>query len=176
MNIWTKLGLTAAILFGSSKIFAAKSALKVGNSLKVNIKDAAINKVIANPFNGGIELKIIVELHNPTDDSIVLTQPYTQLLSDDLIISSTERSNKQFKLNAFSKITLDPILFVLTWPTIIAQLSRVNAGIPREYSVFQKVSYLISNYKAIVAKLRLGVKYTTEVNGLYYSDIQNLNF
>ena len=176
MKILGKLLLTAGILFGSSRIYAATTALKVGSNLNVNLNKPRIHRLNPNPFGGGIEIRLEVELQNPTSGSLEITQPFIQLLSSDSIISSTVVSSKKFILKPLSKITLDTISFIITWPTILSRLSVMNSEIPNGYNLIQKVSWIISNYKQIVTKLKLAVKYSTDVNGLYYSDIQKLNF
>ena len=102
MNIWGKIGLTAIALIGGSQLFAASKAKKVSDELNINLINPRIHKLDPNPFGGGIEIRTEVQLQNPTNGSMQITQPYLQILSHDSVISSTlPFSNKFPKTLAF---------------------------------------------------------------------------
>lgn len=175
MNIWAKVGLTALALIGGSKLFAATRAKKVSDQLNVNLLNPRIHKVDPNPFGGGIELRMEVQLQNPTNGSMEITQPYMQLISSGVVLSSTKTSSKKFRLKPMSQLTLDTISFKLSWTTIISQLTAINYNMPENQSLLQKASWIVSNHRQILNQLNLAVQYKTYANGLFYTAINKIN-
>jgi len=176
MNIWGKIGLTAIALIGGSQLFAASKAKKVSDELNINLINPRIHKLDPNPFGGGIEIRTEVQLQNPTNGSMQITQPYLQILSHDSVISSTEVSKKQFTIKPLSQIKLDTVSFKLDWTTIISRLAALDYGVPKDLSLLKKAGWIIANYKQIVSKLNLSVKYSTHANGLFFSDTKKISF
>lgn len=175
MNIWGKIGLTALILMGSSKLFAASKALEVGMNMNVNILNPRIHKIDPDPISGGIEIRLEIELQNPTTSSMNMTQPYVQLLSNDSVISSTPVSKKIFLIDTKSQIILDTISLKLKWTDIFSQLSSARNSIPNNWNFIQKMSWIGSNYKQLISQMNLAVKYSTHANGIFYSDTIKIN-
>jgi len=172
MNIYAKIGLTILAILGGSKLLSAKRALEVGNDLNVNIINPRLGKASFND----IEVIVDVQLQNPTQGKLHIIQPFVQLFSHNTKLASTLVSNKAFTLKPLSQTTLDPFVFKLGFTTILDQLQKLNYDIPSDYSLFKKVTWLIANKNQLLSQLKLSVKYTTQVNGLQYSDTEYINF
>ncbi len=175
MNIWGKIGLTVLALAGGSKLFAATKAFQVSEELHIDLLNPRIHKLDPNPFGGGIEVRTEVQLQNPTNGRLQITQPYLQILSHGKVMSATNVNGKQFTLKPLSQLKLDTVSFKLEWATILTQLAAMDYGIPVEYSLIKKIGWLITNYKQIVSKLDLAVRYSLYANGLFFSDTQKIN-
>ena len=172
MNIYAKIGLALIAFIGGSKLLSAQQALAVGNDLNVNIINPRLGKVSFSD----IEVIVDVQLQNPTQGKLHITQPFVQLFSHSTKLSSTLVSNKSFTLKPLSQTTLDPFIFKLEFTTILDQLEKLNYNIPKEYNFIKKAAWLVSNKNYLLNQMKLSVKYTTQVNGLQYSDTQYLNF
>jgi len=172
MNIYAKIGLALLAIVGSSKLLSAQRALSVGNDLNVKILSSRLGKVSLTD----IEVIIDVQLQNPTQGKLHITQPFVQLYSENTKLASTLVSNKAFSLKPLSQLRLDPFIFKLEFTTILDQLSKLNYNIPSEYNFFQRAAWLINNKNYLLNQMKLAVKYTTQVNGLQYSNTEFLNF
>jgi hypothetical protein len=175
MKTWAKIGIVFAALLGGSKLFAATKALKVGDQLDIKMINPRIHKIDPNPFGGGIEIRTDVQLQNPTKDSMTLTQPFVQILSKDTVITSSKVNYKEFIIKPMARINLNTIVLKLDWSTIVSTLISNNYNIPKDYTLIQKIGYVISNYKSLLAQMQLGIRYSTYANGLFYESVQTLN-
>lgn len=174
MNIWGKIGLTALVVAGGSQLFAATRAKKVSDNLNIKLINPRIHKLDANPFGGGIEIRTEVQLQNPTNGSLKITQPYIQILSNGSVVSATAVSNKEFTIKPLSQLNIDTVSLKIDWTTILSRLAALKYGIPKELTVLQKIAWLVTNYNQIINKLNLSMKYTTYANGLFYSEIEKI--
>ncbi len=174
MNLLGKIGLTTLALLGGSKLFAAVKAFKVSEELNINIISPRIHKLDINPFSGGMEIRADVELQNPTNGSMTISQPFVQLYSQKSILASSDISKKDFVLKPFSKVQLDTLKFNLDWSTIFKRLFTLNSNMPKQMSLAQKIQWILKNYKQVAGQLDLAIKYSTYANGLYYSDTQKI--
>ena len=176
MKVWKKIALTAVVIFGGSKIASAATAFKVSNEMSVKLFKPRVHKLDPNPLTGGLELRTEVQLQNPTKNSMKITQPFVQILSHGEVISSTAVSKKEFTLKPMSQISLSTISLKLDWMTLVNVIAFQDYGIPKEVKLLQKVSFIVKNYKTIVAKMGLAFRYSTYANGNFYTETQNIQF
>jgi LEA14-like dessication related protein len=172
MNIYAKIGLALIAFIGGSKLLSAQRALAVGNDLNVNIINPRLGKISFTDM----EVIVDVQLQNPTQGKLHITQPFVQLFSNETRLSSTLVSNKSFTLKPLSQTTLDPFIFKLEFTAILDQLEKLNYNIPQNYNFIKKAAWLVSNKNYLLNQMKLMVKYTTQVNGLQYSNTEHLNF
>ena len=175
MHILGKIGILAIALFGGSSLLAATKAKTVSDHLNINLLNPRVHKMDANPFGGGVEIRTGVQLQNPTTGQMKITQPFLQLLSGNTVLSSTKVNGKEFTIKPLSQLNLDTVSFKLDWTTLIGNLASIDYQMPTGMNFLKKVTWLIGNYKQIISKLDLAVKYTTYANGLLFSETKEIN-
>ena len=162
-----KLGLLVAGSFISYKIAKVVSAAMVAAGMSIDINPQT--KVDMQ----GVQLTTNIDITNPTDSSMELTSPFVQLFHNDENIASNEVSKDKFKIKPFSKNRL-PIVLNLSWGQIQDLLDSIHISFPTTYTNLQKVMWMYDNYKLIINKLGLNVKYSTYANGISYKDSQTI--
>ncbi len=167
MNTALKIGLLAAGSFLSLKIAKVVSAAMVAMGMAIKINPET--KVDMQ----GVQLTTNIDISNPTDSSMILTSPFVQLFHKDENLVSNEVSSKQFEIKPFSQTRL-PIVLKLSWSQIQGLLDSININFPTTYTNLQKAMWMYDNYKLIINKLGLNVKYSTYANGISYKDSQTI--
>jgi hypothetical protein len=176
MNKVGKVVIAGLGIFGISKLFSAVQAYNVTEEMSINILNPRIIKADPNPISGGLEVGFELQLQNPTKGSLRVTQPYMQILSGKSVIAQSPVSQKEYTVKSLSELTLDTIKFKLGWLTIVSTLISKKYGIPTDLTLIQKVSWIINNYKSVVNTLDLSIRYTSYANGLFYEDIEKINY
>ncbi|RLD59901.1 MAG: hypothetical protein DRJ01_10670 [Bacteroidetes bacterium] len=162
-----KFGLLAAGSFLSYKIAKVVSAAMVAAGMSIDINPQT--KVDMQ----GVQLTTNIDITNPTDSSMELTSPFVQLFHNDENIAKNEVSKDKFEIKPFSKTRL-PIVLNLSWSQIQSLLDSINISFPTTYTNLQKALWMYDNYKLIINKLGLNVKYSTYANGISYKDSQTI--
>jgi hypothetical protein len=176
MNAVGKVFIAGLGIFGITKLFSAVNAYNVTEELVINILNPRIVKADKNPFSGGLTVGFELQLQNPTKGSMKVTQPYMQVLSEKTVIAQSPVSQKEYTIKPLSELTLDTIRFKLGWLTIINTIIFKKYGIPADLTLIQKVSWVITNYKEMINKLDLSVRYTNYANGLFYADVEKIKY
>ncbi len=167
MNIITKIGFFAVGGFVVFKVAKAVSAAMVASGMAIRISPET--KVDTQ----GVKIKTNIIISNPTDSSMVLSSPFVQLFHRTESLSQNQVSSKEFEIRPFST-TKVPVNLELSWQQIKDLLSTVNVSFPSSYTNFDKVMWLYENYKDIINKMKLEIKYSTYANGINYEDSQIL--
>jgi len=167
VNILTKIGFIAIGGFAAYKVAKAISAAMVASGMAIKVSPET--KVDMQ----GVKIKTNIIISNPTDSSMILTSPFVQLLHKTESLSSNEATSKEFEIRPFSTTRI-PVKLELTWQQVKDLLSTVNVSFPSSYGNFDKVMWLYENYKDIINKMKLEIKYSTYANGINYEDSQIL--
>ena len=167
MNTALKIGLAIGGIFITYKVGKVVSAAMVAMGMAIEINPET--KVDMN----GVQLTTNIDISNPTDSSMILTSPFVQLFHDKVNLASNKVSSKQFEIKPFTKTRL-PIKLSLTWEQISDLLETINFTFPDEYSKFRRILWMYNNYKQVLNKLGLVVKYSTYANGISYKDEQTI--
>ncbi len=167
MNTAVKIGIIALGGFVAYKVVKVVSAAMVamGMAIKINPETKVSMK--------GVQITTNIDISNPTDSSMELTSPFVQLFHSGENIVNNEVSNKKFKIEPFSKTRL-PIILDLTWEQIANLLEDIQVKFPKSYNNFQKAMWMYENYKQVINKLGLVVKYSTYANGVNVNDSQKI--
>lgn len=174
MNLLLKIGFAVGAIFGGSKLISAINAKNVSDEMNINIINPRIQKIDKNPLTGGIEIQTEVQLQNPTKGKLQITQPFIQILANSSPIISTKVESKQYTIQALSELTLDTISIKISWTTLFKLITSTDYGFPENFNTLDKILWFISNYKQVIEKMNLSVKYTTYANGLYYTETKNI--
>ncbi|MBU0487427.1 MAG: hypothetical protein KKD31_05690 [Bacteroidetes bacterium] len=169
-----KIVLAAGAVIGGSKLLAAVKAKNVTDEMNINLVNPRIHKIDANPLTGGIEIRTQVQLQNPTKGKLAITQPFVQILHKGSSIVSSSVQNKQYTVQPLSELTLDTISMKIGWMKLIELITSAEYGVPKEYSLLNKVTWFIANYKTVLAKMKLDMKYSTYANGLFYTKTEKI--
>ena len=167
MNAITKIGFLVVGGFVVFKVAKAVSAVMVASGMAIKI----IPETTTN--TEGVKIKTNIVISNPTDSSMILSSPFVQLFHKTENLSQNQVSSKEFEILPFST-TKVPIELKLTWQQIKDLLSTVNVSFPSSYTNFDKIVWLYDNYKYIINKMKLEIKYSTYANGINYEDSQIL--
>jgi len=166
MNIWTKLGLTAIAMFGGQKLMAALQAKEVGEKLTTSIKNTRVHKLNFS----FLEIRFDIEINNPSTGSLEFVHPSINVFSENKLITTSPSNGKLYHIRPKSITKLDTISFKIGWQKLSDLLLKKNSNGQLN------ITSILSNPTAVVNALKLSVNYSTEVNGLAYSQTQFLNF
>jgi len=167
VNVLTKIGFIAIGGFVAYKVAKAVSAAIVASGMAIKVSPET--KVDMQ----GVKIKTNIIISNPTDSSMILTSPFVQLFHRTESLSQNQVSSKEFEILPFSTTEL-PVKLELTWQQIKDLLTTINVSFPNSYSNFGKILWLYENYKDIINKMKLEIKYSTYANGINYQDSQIL--
>ncbi len=170
MNTVGKVIIAGISIFGLAKLFQLYKMNQTSDALIININNTMIHSVDLT----GITVKTNVTLVNPTKNSLNITQPFIEILSDNSPIINSNIQNKLYVIKPQSEITLDTITLKIGILTLLGLLSNLKISFPPNYTLAQKTSWLVTNYKSFVQKLNLKLKYSTYANGLYHQEIQQI--
>ena len=166
MNIWVKLGLATAAMFGGSQLMAAVQTKTIGEKLTSTIKNTRIHKVNLS----FLEIRFEILINNPSASSLDLIHPALNIYSENVLITSSPTNGKKYNIKAEAITKLDTISFKIGWQKISDLLLKKNT------QGDLNISNILTNPKLVVNSLKLSANYITEVNGLPYSQTQFLNF
>lgn len=167
MNTALKIGLAIGGIFLTYKVGKVVSAAMVAMGMAIEINPET--KVDMT----GILLTTNIDISNPTDSSMLLSSPFVQLFHDKVNLANNKVSSKQFEIKPFTKTRL-PIKLKLTWEQIKDLLDTIDVNFPSSYTNFQRIMWMYNNYKQVLNKLGLVVRYSTYANGINYKDEQTI--
>jgi len=165
LNTALKIGLAIGGVFLTYKVGKVVSAAMVAMGMAIEINPET--KVDMS----GVQLTTNIDISNPTDNSMILTSPFVQLFHNNVSLVNNKVSSKKFEIKPFSKTRL-PIKLQLTWSQIKDLLDSIDVNFPSSYSNIQRIMWMYNNYKEVINKLGLVVKYSTYANGINYKDSQ----
>ncbi len=166
MNIWVKLGLATAAMFGGSQLMAAVQTKSIGEKLTSSIKNTRIHKVNLS----FLEVRFEILINNPSTSNLELNHPAINVYSENTLITSSPTNGKKYNIKAEAITKLDTISFKIGWQKLSDLLLKENT------QGKLNISNILTNPKVVVNSLKLSANYTTVVNGLPYSQTQFLNF
>jgi len=166
MNIWVKLGLATAAMFGGSQLMAAVQTKSIGEKLTSSIKNTRIHKVNLS----FLEVRFEILINNPSTSNLELNHPAINVYSENTLITSSPTNGKKYNIKAEAITKLDTISFKIGWQKLSDLLLKKNT------QGKLNISNILTNPKVVVNSLKLSANYTTVVNGLPYSQTQFLNF
>ena len=166
MNIWIKLGLATVAMFSGSQLMAAVQTKKIGEKLTTSIKNTRVHKVNLS----FLEIRFEIVINNPSASSLELIHPAINVYSENTLITSSPTSGKKYIIKAKTTTQLETISFKIGWQKLSDLLLKKNT------QGKLNISNILTNPTTVVNSLKLSAKYTTEVNGLPYSQTQFLNF
>jgi hypothetical protein len=140
MPDWKKIvigtGITAGLVAIGYKLFRTK---KTGQQLEV-ISSAMIHKVDTK----GISIRINAVLKNPGNGKLVIKQPFMKLEYKGSLLGSSQVSNQDIEIPAFSQQTLEPIYFNIPMKGIFSIAFGLIQSITRKEEVKVTVKAMTS--------------------------------
>lgn len=174
MNVIVKVALAAGAVFGISKLIDAVKAKNVTDEMNINIINPRVHKVDPNPLTGGLEIRTEIQLQNPTKGKLQITQPFIQVLHKGSPVVSSTVQNKQYTIQPLSELMLDTVTLKIGWTTIFSLITSTDYGLPADYTLWKKITWFVANYKTVLAKMGLVMKYSTYANGLFYTKSEKI--
>lgn len=106
----------------------------------------------------GMKLRVDITLKNPTAATMKVKHPFIRMMYKDSVFASSESKDKDYEIQKFSELNVDPVYVDLSFITLATQVPE-----------------LLKKYRS-EGKLALMVKTITTINNkIPYTKIDNIN-
>lgn len=106
----------------------------------------------------GMKLRVDITLKNPTAATMKVKHPFIRMMYKDSVFASSESKDKDYEIQKFSELNVDPVYVDLSFITLATQVPE-----------------LLKKYRS-EGKLALTVKTITTINNkIPYTKIDNIN-
>jgi len=164
--------LSGVVIIGATYAYRAYETAQAGNKIEVVIKTVKVHKVDLT----GIDIWTNIQLQNPTQTEISITQPFVRLTSKNGTVASSSVSSTTFNLAPLSNTDLETISIKIGMLQLISFLTQISFKFPTTAdTIDKKITYLITEIATIVTDLALAIEYSTYANGFAYSAKQALS-